>query len=132
MDADFFSHVNSMLQVIADSLFLSLSLCALVAGAITPAEVKLDATLKCVEACPDLVCQNACVYSAYNVPASAGVPTVSATVPGPIATTVSGAAPAATSAHTTSTTGSGANALHTGIFAAGIATLVASFVSFMV
>ncbi|GJJ73745.1 hypothetical protein EMPS_06103 [Entomortierella parvispora] len=105
------------------------------AGPITAAEEKIDATVKCVEACSGdnaLACENTCIYNAYNVPASAGVPTVTATAPGPIATAVSGVAPTSTSGPTTTTKGSGANVLYAGALTAGITTLVASFVSFMV
>ncbi|KAG0051227.1 hypothetical protein BGZ83_003978 [Gryganskiella cystojenkinii] len=104
------------------------------AGPRTPAEEQADAALSCIEKCTTgTECENACVYSTYNVPVAAGVPSVSAVVPGPVNTassTASGAVPS-TTASPAAGKGSSASALNVGLFTIGIAATFASFASFM-
>ncbi|KAF9150132.1 hypothetical protein BG015_008067 [Linnemannia schmuckeri] len=75
-------------------------------GPKTAAEEKADSVLSCMEGCAGaIVCQNSCITTGYNVPVGP-IPSVTASIPPPIAATVTAAvAPSAAPAAPTTAAG---------------------------
>ncbi|KAF9139803.1 hypothetical protein BGX30_007444 [Mortierella sp. GBA39] len=103
-------------------------------GPKTPAEEKADSVLSCMEGCAGVVvCQNSCITTGYNVPAGP-VPSVTASIPPPLATVTptnaASTAPVATTAGTTpKAQGSGAMSI-SGSYGMGCAVVVIAVASF--
>ncbi|KAF9934125.1 hypothetical protein FBU30_003406 [Linnemannia zychae] len=74
-------------------------------GPKTPAEDKADSVLSCMDGCSgNAKCQQDCVSTGYNVPMSAPIPSVSASIPPPIGVTVTSVAATATAPASAATT----------------------------
>ncbi|KAK3831325.1 MAG: hypothetical protein JOS17DRAFT_802881 [Linnemannia elongata] len=102
-------------------------------GPRTAAEEKADSVLSCMEGCAGVVaCQNSCITTSYNIPAGP-VPSVTASIPPPLATVTPSAAspaPAATTAGTPpKAQGSGAMSIG-GSYGMGCAVVVVAVASF--